>query len=136
MPGGAVPMCPALCQLAALEGSGGLGLVAGGPARALARGGSCPHRFTRSPVDSFGGERRTWPVGGVAHPVCISVPLRIELGPWNACAHDSRPVRVGESVWKSVWKWSSTVDAVDGMAWACSTSRGAFSVSRARNSRY
>ena len=52
-----------------------------------------------------------WPV--VAHCVCICVPLRIELGPRNARAHDSRPVRVGESV----WEWSSTVDGVDGMAW-------------------
>ena len=51
-----------------------------------------------------------WPV--VAHCVWICVPLRIELGPRNACAHDSRPVRVGESV----WEWSSTVDGVDGMA--------------------
>lgn len=73
-----------------------------------------------------------WPV--VAHCVCICVPLGIELGPRNACAHDSRPVRVGESV----WEWSSTVDGGgwDGMAWhdgsdcagawACFTSRGAF----------
>lgn len=71
-----------------------------------------------------------WPV--VAHFVCICVPPRIELGPRNACAHDSRPVRVGESV----WEWSSTVDVVDGMAWhgrsdcagtwACFTPQGAF----------
>lgn len=71
-----------------------------------------------------------WPA--VAHFVSIRVPLRIELGPRNACAHDSRPARVGESV----WEWSSTVDVVDGMAWhdgsgcagawACFASRGAF----------
>lgn len=78
-----------------------------------------------------------WPV--VAHSVCIRVPLGIELGPRNACAHDPRPVRVGVSV----WEWSSTVDVVrdvvrdvvDGMAWqgrsdcagtwACLTPQGA-----------
>jgi hypothetical protein len=52
-----------------------------------------------------------WPAE--AHFVCVVAPLRIELGPRNVCARDSRPARVGESV----WEWSSTVDVVDGMAW-------------------
>ena len=68
-------------------------------------------RLLFSPVDSEGGERRTWLAGRWWPTLCAFVcPLRIELGPRNACAHDSRPVRVGESV----WEWSSTVD---GMAW-------------------
>jgi hypothetical protein len=70
---------PGSRQLAAREGRGGLGRLAGG-------GPLC---------------------------VCGCVPLRIELGPRNVCARDSRPARVGESV----WDWSSTVDVVDGMAW-------------------
>ena len=71
-------------------------------------------RLLFSPVDSEGGERRTWLAGRWWPTLCAFVcPLRIELGPRNACAHDSRPVRVGESV----WEWSSTVDGVDGMAW-------------------
>jgi len=77
-------------------------------------------RLLSSPVDSKGGERRTWLAGRpvVAHFVCVCVPLRIELGPRNACAHDPSPARDGESV----WEWSSTVDVdvvdvVDRMAW-------------------
>src|SRR5699024_4660524 len=114
VPGGAIPMCPALCQLAALEGSGGLGRVAGGPARASECDGGWSSlgpevaRLLSSPVDSKGGERRTWLAGRpvVAHFVCVCVPLRIELGPRNACAHDPSPARDGETV----WAWSSTVD--------------------------
>jgi hypothetical protein len=82
--------------------------VVGGPARALGpegwRGASAP---LSSPVGSEGGEGRTRPAGRRRPTLYVWLwPPRIELGPRNACAHDSRPARAGESV----WEWSVALD--------------------------
>ena len=88
VPGGAISMCPTLCQLAALEGSGGLGrwrVAQPGPRSVMGGRSSLGPEVARllfSPVDSEGGERRTWLAGWpvVAHLVCICVAPENRVG--------------------------------------------------------